>query len=487
MPPETPTEARSLPDPGVEHAGAPPDTEGIQGSEDAGGVPEALRRPLLVGLLTSVLAVAFENIAVATAMPRAGQDLGRIGLYAWAFTLFVLGMVLSTVVAGRACDRRGPLGPFLCGQLLFLAGLVVSGQASSMLMLVLGRFVQGLGGGAVNLSLMVVVALGFDERRRATVMSAFSFCWVLPAFVGPFVAGWITDTWSWHWVFRAVIPFVLAALALVLPALRLLPTPPDAGTGTPVPLWAAAVAAVGTAGVQYAGQRADLLGLAVAVASAVALAIGVPRLMPPGFWRAGRGLPAVVWTRAAMAGAFFSAESFLPLMLVEQRHLTLTRAGLALTAGSFGWTTGSWLQSRPWLPWGRHAVIVAGTLSQVLGIATAAAFAFHPAMPAGVVWAGWAVAGFGMGLGIASTNLATMTLSDAEALGRNTSSLQVGEGLGNALMGGIAGSVFHLLHARASLPVTFGAVFAVPAVVALFGVLTARRIGVIAAPGDARA
>ena len=94
----------------------------------------------MVGLLAGVVCVAFESVAVATAMPQAAQDLGQLGLYAWAFTLFVLGMVLSTAVAGRLSDRLGPVQPLAVGTALFLLGLLVAGAASSMLVLVAARF-----------------------------------------------------------------------------------------------------------------------------------------------------------------------------------------------------------------------------------------------------------------------------------------------------------------------------------------------------------
>lgn len=458
-----------------------PETDPALSTGQASG-PAPGTRALLVGLLTSVLAVAFESVAVATAMPRAGHDLGQIGLYAWAFTLFVLGMVLATVVAGRLSDRIGPLVPFVVGQLLFLVGLLVAGSATSMTMLVAGRFVQGLGGGAVNLSLMVVVALAFPQQRRAKVMAAFSFCWVLPAFIGPLAAGWITDHWSWHWVFRAVVPFVIAALLLVLPALRRLPHEPQpASMLRPAPLWAAVASASGIAALQYAGQRMDAVGAVIAAAAVVALVLGVPRLMPPRFWSIGHGLPAVVWTRLTQAGAFFAAEAFLPLMLVEQRRLTLTEAGMALTIGSLGWTLGSWIQSRPWLSFGRERIILIGTVSGALGIAMVMLFAWHPGLTLALPALGWTLSGFGMGLAVASTSLATMSLSDAETLGRNTASLQVGEGLGNSLMSGLAGAAFHLLHGSASAPVTFGSVFLVPSVVAVLAVACAQRIGAISA------
>lgn len=437
------------------------------------------RRALMVGLLAGVVCVAFESVAVATAMPQAAQDLGQLGLYAWAFTLFVLGMVLSTAVAGRLSDRLGPVKPLAVGTALFLLGLLVAGAASSMLVLVAARFLQGVGGGAMNLCLMVVVARAFEEHERASIMTMFSFCWVMPAFLGPPVAAFITHHLGWHWVFWALVPLLLVAVAVSVRPLVELDRAhlPGAGDANPVPLWAAVLAAASAALLQGASQLLGWLGAVMAVAAVGMLLLSVPRLMPPGFLRVRPGLSAVVWSRACQAGGFFAAESFLPLSLVELRGLSLFQAGLALSIGSLGWTLGSWVQSRPWLRLRRDQLIQLGLACTLAGILAIVLAAWHPGGTLAVAAVGWTVGGFGMGLGIASGSLAVMQLSEDAQLGRNTSSLQTAEGLGNAMIGGLAGGIFHALQADAAPSATFGLVFTAVALCSAFGVVASLRIG----------
>ena len=81
-------------------------------------------RNLTVGLCMTVVAIAFEAIAVATAMPVAARELDGVAYYAWLFSLFVIGMLFSTVVTGRLSDRIGPARPLLVGLVIFAAGLV---------------------------------------------------------------------------------------------------------------------------------------------------------------------------------------------------------------------------------------------------------------------------------------------------------------------------------------------------------------------------
>ena len=87
-------------------------------------------RNLTVGLCMTVVAIAFEAIAVATAMPVAARELDGLTYYAWLFSLFVIGMLFSTVVTGRLSDRIGPARPLLVGLAIFAVGLVVAGTAA---------------------------------------------------------------------------------------------------------------------------------------------------------------------------------------------------------------------------------------------------------------------------------------------------------------------------------------------------------------------
>ncbi|CAI9407497.1 MFS transporter [Aestuariimicrobium sp. T2.26MG-19.2B] len=443
-----------------------------------GDVEPPSLRALTVGVLTIVFSVAFQAIAVATAMPAAAAELGQLSLFAWAFSLFVIGMSLSTVLGGRACDAFGPVRPAVVGVALFGLGLTLAALAPTMVVLVSARFVQGLGGGLLNVSLMVIVARLWDEHRRAVLMTAFSFCWVLPAFVGPPVAAWLTHRWSWHHVFWSVIPvLVVASLLCVRPLARmrehLRPHPEQSAA---VPIWAAVLVSLGLAGLQAGGQRLDWTGLVLAVVAAVAIAVSIRPLMAPGFLRLAPGIAAVSWARLLQAGTFFAAESFLPLTLVQLRGLTLFEAGLALTIGSIGWTLGSWFQSRSWFRVRRDQFIQLGTACHVVGVGLVAASVWF-GWPLALIAIGWTVSGLGMGFSTASGTLAVMQLSAPAKLGRNTSSLQVSESMGNALLVGIAGTLFAGLRTN-HLPATvFASVFAVMALVAVLALGASLRIG----------
>ncbi len=421
------------------------------------------RTRLVVGLCAGVTAIAFESMSVATAMPAAAADLGRLDLYAWVFSLFSVAMLASTVLGGRVADRSGPYLPLLLGAASFAAGLVAAGVAPTMPVLLVGRTLQGIGAGAINIGWAVTVAQGFSEAERPRLMGLFSTCWMLPSFVGPPVAAWVTETWSWHWVFISVLPLVVAAAVLCGPSLLTLRREYEAGHDAPagVPVWAALLTAVAVAAVQYAGQRAasgdgaSALVAVTSVAGLVGLALGVPRLMPAGLLRSGPLLPAIA-TKALLAGPYFVMVSFFPLMMAQLRGWSPFLAGGSLTVGSVGWTLGAWLQSRPpaVLPRGRVIVVGMGLLSAAT--VTMTALAWWPGLWGGLVVVGWLLGGLGMGLATTSVQLAVMSLSSPSVQGRNNAAQQLADTLGSCLLVAVAGAVYAAWLPSADLRAGYG-------------------------------
>ncbi len=437
------------------------------------------RRTLTLGLLVCITAVAFEGMAVVTAMPAAAADLGDAELYAWAFSAVMIPQMFAIAAAGRIVDRTGPVRPLLVGLALFAAGVVVAALAPTMLVLLLGRFIQGLGGGAVNLCLLVVTAQGYDPVERARIMTWYSACWMMPAFVGPGVAAWVAEQFSWHWVFWMILPFIALGLGFMASGLRHLPPRADGeAPESPVPLMAAVEVAVGLALVQAAGQQLGWMSVPWLVVGAGCLLHGWPKLMPRGFRVAVAGLSAVVMVRFLAAGVFFGMQSFLPLMLTS-RGISLIVSGAVITIASVGWMLGSWLQARSWLRLSRDQIIIAGTVCVAVGAAVTATAAWLPALSLPLSLLGFTASGLGMGLQSASTSLAVMQLSPEQEIGRNSSSLQVGESAGNALLVGAAGTVYAALAPIAAPATVFGTQMTALATIALLAIVAARRIGFV--------
>ncbi|MCW2736233.1 MFS transporter, partial [Nocardioides sp.] len=185
-----------------------------------------------IGMFGLIAFVAFEAMAVATVMPTVARDLDGLGLFALAFAAPLASGVVGMVAAGAWSDRTGPVVPLLASMALFSLGLLVCGLAPTMEVLLAGRVLQGLGGGALTVGLYVVVGLVYPPALRPAVFASFAAAWVLPALFGPGLAALVADVWHWRWVFLGAVALVVVALALLAPALRRL-EPHAEGTGTP--------------------------------------------------------------------------------------------------------------------------------------------------------------------------------------------------------------------------------------------------------------
>ncbi|OWA03391.1 MFS transporter [Streptomyces sp. CS113] len=447
-------------------------------------------RALSIGIVSVIVLIAFEATAVGTAMPVAARELDGVSLYAFAFSGYFTTSLFGMVLSGQWSDRRGPLAPLTTGIASFAAGLALSGTAGTMWLFILGRAVQGLGGGLVIVALYVVVGRAYPERLRPAIMAAFAAGWVVPSVVGPLASGAVTEHLGWRWVFVGIPVLVVVPLALALPQIRSRASGPVGGGNAPASfdrrrIRLALAISLGAGLLQYAAQ--DLRPIAL-LPGAVGVALLVPAvlgLLPRGTYRAVRGLPSVVLLRGVAAGAFIAAESFVPLMLVTQRGLSPTLAGLSLAAGGATWAGGSWLQSRPRLEPYRERLMALGMLLVAAAITTAPSVLID-AVPAWTVAVAWAFGCFGMGLVISSTSVLLLKLSAPEEAGTNSAALQISDGLSNVVLLSAGGAAFAALgggtvshtatEATGSHPAAFAAVFLPMAAVALAGAWVATRI-----------
>jgi MFS family permease len=108
---------------------------------------------ITIGMCALIGFVAFEAMAVTTVMPTVARDLDGADLYALSFAAPLASGVIGMVAAGLWSDRRGPVAPLIWSMVLFSVGLLICGTAPSMEILVGGRLVQGLGGGALTVGL----------------------------------------------------------------------------------------------------------------------------------------------------------------------------------------------------------------------------------------------------------------------------------------------------------------------------------------------
>lgn len=434
-------------------------------------------RGVTIGAVALIALYAFEALAVATAMPTVAQALDGLPLYALAFGGTLAASVVGMVAAGRWADRRGPAPPLRQGIVWFALGLLIAGLAPSMWVLLLGRIVQGFGGGLMSVALYVAVGRVYPPVLHPRIFAAFAAAWVVPAVVGPTISGALVEHLGWRWVFLSVPLVALAAAAFVLPAVRGLGSVHDAShddEGTRHRLAWATGAALSALALHYAGQQRGSGGVVLLAVAIVALVVCAWRLLPLGTLRAARGLPTVIAMRGIASSAFFGTEVFIPLLLSRERGLSPTMAGAVLTVGALGWSLGSWYRSRPSQPFTPAQLLRIGMSMIVVGVLGVAA-TVSPSVPVAVGIVGWIAAGLGMGALFPTLSVLTLELSPANRQGVNSSALQLCDALFTATVLAVGGSVFAALLARApSLAYLLG--FAMSIALALLGAVLASRV-----------
>ncbi|MBW3614506.1 MAG: hypothetical protein KY439_04245 [Actinobacteria bacterium] len=185
---------------------------------------------------------------------------------------------------------------------------------------------------------------------------------------------------------------------------------------------------------------------------------------------------AAVAARGLQTFAFFGAEAYVTLALVEVRGQRAAVAGLALTAATLAWTAGAWLQDRRGHLWGRRVLVARGYLLVALGGVVTAAVLVE-AVPVAAAVAGWALAGLGMGLSYSGLSLIVLSEAPPGGEGAAASALQLSDVLGMALGTGLGGAAIAVGDALGASPrpgvaVAFG--LGLVAAVAACGV--ARRL-----------
>jgi MFS family permease len=444
---------------------------------DDGSVWSHGRRRLTAGLVLTVTLVAFESLAVSAVMPEVADDLGDIGLYGWVFSGFFLGNLVGIVLAGQAADRRSLRVPFAVGLVLFAAGLVGGGAASSMAMLVVARVVQGIGAGAIPAVAYTSVGRVYPSALRPRVFFVFSTAWIVPGLLSPGLATAIADATSWRWVFLALLPLVAVAAGMTLPALRAeAPAQEEGAAVDPRRVQRAIVLAIG-AGLVLAG-----LASGDAVPAVVLVAAGLPltawtfvRLVPPGTARAAAGLPAAIAARGVLTFAFFGADAFIPLALREVRDEPGWVVSAALTTVAVTWTTGAWIQQRVIHTVGPQRLVRSGFLGIAAGLGGAIACLGGP--PVAVAILLWGIAGLGIGLSYAPLSVTVLAMAAPATQGRSTAALQLTDVLGVALGSGVTG-VFLAVGEGAGWTIrsSLTTAFVLCVGVAVFGAGVARRL-----------
>ena len=170
----------------------------------------------VLGMLLAMLLAALDQTVVATALPRIAADLGGFDQFAWVFSAYMLASTTSIPIMGKLSDIYGRKWVLAGGVVLFLIGSALCGSSQDMMQLIVSRGVQGLGAGSIIANSYAVVGDVFPPAQRGKwtwiVMAVFGVAIGL----GPLAGGYLTDHFSWRWIFFINLPLGFIALMVIL-------------------------------------------------------------------------------------------------------------------------------------------------------------------------------------------------------------------------------------------------------------------------------
>lgn len=289
------------------------------------------------------------------------------------------------------------------------------------------------------------ITLGYPDKLRTKILALFSGAYILPALIGPYIAGLIAEYMSWRLVFWLVLPFIGLAVLLTLPAFLKFPVRRDSVLKNSRKEGFALLLTIGT-GLLLVGLSliTNWNGILLSLAGFAILIQPLRTLLPAGTLSARAGLPATIASRAFFVACYNATESYVVLALTDVKKLPADVAGLIVAAGALRWSTAAWLQSKlddkdhgkgrkKWVTIGIGFMII-GVLSVLLAVG----------LPGGGI--GFAVisqlfTGFGIGLAHPTTGAIALQHVKAGEEGEISASLQFTDAFSPGLSIGIGGAL----------------------------------------------
>jgi MFS family permease len=344
---------------------------------------------------------AADALVATTVMPSAIAEIGGLAYIYWTIALYELGSIVAGAVTGVAAVALGLRTAMMASALVYALGCTASALAPSMAVMLVGRLVQGLGGGAMLALSYVGVSQIFPEHLWTRVLAIVSGVWGVSSLFGPLVGGVFAASGLWRGAFWAFAGQALLLVGLT-PLLVGAHCTPRADAGA-IPGRQIAALSTGVLAISFAGVQTDAAATAaLAAAGLVVLALvlrlerGAPaRLFPPTPLGLGAPWGAGYAMVLALATATVSFTVYGPLLMTRLFGVSPLTAGLMIATESVAWTLAALAVARA-TPAEEPALIRVGALLVVAGIAALAAT--MPTGPVAALLPGGLLQGAGFGI-----------------------------------------------------------------------------------------
>ncbi|MDB5524451.1 MAG: major Facilitator Superfamily protein [Rhizobium sp.] len=242
----------------------PPATSGIRSLFDKSRISATALLGAAIGL------EALEFYVTASLMPSMVRDIGGLSLLAWTTSLYVAAIVLGSIAVVIRPQSANLNQVYVTGALIFAAGCLIIGLAPNMIVVLLGRFVQGLGAGLLATMGYSFIRFVYPAGMQNAASAFYSALWGVSTLLGPSIGGVFSHGSHWRWAFLILIPL---ALMMAMAAPRLLPPGKDERQKQALPLTQIVLILAGILMVSFAGTvETDRMRAVLVLAGAMALA-----------------------------------------------------------------------------------------------------------------------------------------------------------------------------------------------------------------------
>jgi EmrB/QacA subfamily drug resistance transporter len=400
-------------------------------------------RAIVAGIMLAMFLSALEQTIVAPALPTIGRALGNVELLSWMVTGYLISTTVVTPLFGKLSDIYGRRRMMLVSIGVFILGSVACALAPSMEALIVGRVLQGVGGGGILPLAQTVIADLLSPRERPLIQSYTSAMFLAASILGPVLGGFLTDYVHWSLIFWINLPMGLVALILTDRALRRLPRNDRphrldlAGAGLMVAAALALLLALAWGGVRYPWTSPTIVGLFAASAALwVAFAWRLLHAAEPFIPLTMLAEPVVLGIAAAgffSIGTIVGLSIFIPIYVELVLAHSPSASGLVLIAFMVGATIGSMVAGRLMPKLERYKLVP--VFAMPIGVAAMILFAISPGditlVEATLLLA---VGGAGMGPMWPATTVIIQNAVPLHQLGIATGTLSFFRQLGGALV-----------------------------------------------------
>lgn len=403
-----------------------------------------------IALAGGVALHAVNIYVVTTILPTIIQEIGGLTYYAWNTTLFVAASIVGSALSAKLIEQLGPRLAYLVALAVFSIGAVACAMAPSMPVLLLGRTVQGLGGGVLFALSYALIRVVFDARLWPRAMALVSGMWGVATLGGPAIGGMFAQSGHWRPAFWVLVPVALL-LALIVASQFRGKAAADAPPGR-VPWLTIALLVLSVLAISAASLSQRLLWNAAGIAAGVAIAALIvridrharARLLPSGAYSL-RAPLGVLYAVMSLLVAALTTEIFVPYFLQVVHQQTPLAAGYMTAMMAGGWTVASVysagrsaLQAHRLIrisPWVVFTAIVALAATMPVTV-------WNPAWFGTVIYCA-ALTAVGFGIGLAWPHLLTRVFSTAAPGEENlaSSSITTVQLYATALTAALAGVV----------------------------------------------